>query len=174
MSEVNLGHRKVSTKLNNERLDELLENGRNLRKSNTYPIQCKVRLNRVLRMSKEYLETTRRNREKLFQEGTLPENILVEEPNPYSLRSDLYDAIIPSRGITRVGYVKEVWVQSYTSESIEINNQSYEIIDPFVHDTKQWIQGFILHPNNLLGLLPSPKIVVKYFRRKDKRNSFCY
>ena len=47
---------------------------------------------------------------------------------------------------------------------IEIDNQSYEVIDPYVHDTKQSIRGFMLDSSNSTQLLPSPKIVVKYFR----------
>ena len=71
-----------------------------------------------------------------------------------------YFAIIPTDGITRKGYVKEVWVEALT-KPIEIDNQHYELMDPYVHDIEQWIKGFEL--DNVIQLLPSPKIVVKYY-----------
>ena len=44
---------------------------------------------------------------------------------------------------------------------IEIDNQHYGLIDPYAHNIEQWIQGFEL--DNVIQLLPSPKIVVKYY-----------
>ena len=159
--QVNLGHRKVRHEYDNEHLEELLEEGRNLRKSNE-PITCRVVLNHVWRASKEYIETTDRNRKKAAEEGTLPSEVPLEVVNPYHEHWEPYSAIIPPGGISEKGYVKEVWIE-YFIDSIEIDNKSYDVIDPFVHDTTQWIQGFMLG-NDPLTLLPSPKIVVKYFR----------
>ena len=165
--QVSLGHRKIGSELTNEHLEELLENGRNLRKSNAYPIECRVMLNHVWKMSKKQIETINRNRKRIQHEGTLPPSVPVEVINPYQSHPDFYSAIIPHDGITRAGYVKEIWIQSHTSELVEIGNQSYNIIDPYAHDTEQWIQGFILYPDNLVKLLPSQKIVVKYFHRSE-------
>ena len=81
-------------------------------------------------------------------------------------------AIIPTDGITRRGYVKEVWVEAFT-KSIEIDNQHYDLIDPYlsaIHDTEQWIEGFELDNVIQHALLPSPKIVVKYYRHSRENN----
>ena len=164
--EVNLGHRKVSSEINNEHLEELLENGRNLRKSNNYPINCRVQLNRVWRMSNEQIETINRNRKRYAQEGTLPPKVPLEVSDPYHRHWDPYFAMIPNGGISKRGYVKEVWIEYYI-DSIKIGNQSYDVIDPYVHDTEQWIQGFMLDATDLIKLLPSPKIVVRYFRKSE-------
>ena len=146
--EVNMGHRKIGDELSNEHLEKLLEKGRNLRKSKDLPITCRMILNRVWRMSETQCETIRRNT------GSLP-------IYPYQEHWYPHFAIIPTDGITRRGYVKEVWVEAYI-KSIEVDNQHYDLIDPYVHDTEQWIRGFEL--DNVIQLLPSPKIVVKYYR----------
>ena len=163
--QVSLGHRKVSTEFSNDHLEKLLENGRNLRKSDT-PIQCRVKLNSVWRNSNEYLERTRRNREQSLQEGTLPRSVPVE-PSLYTQNWSPYPAIIPADGITREGYVKEAWIESYT-KSVEIGDQSYDIIDTGVHETGRWIQGFMLGSDNWISLLPSSKIIVKYYLKNDR------
>lgn len=162
--EVNLGHRKIGSELTNEYLEKLLENGRNLRKSNAYPIKCEVKLNRIWKDSKHNIETTRQRREQRAQKGTLPPSVPIE-PSHYIHHWNPYPAIIPDGGITKQGYVREVWIQSHISKSVEIDNQSYDLIDPYVHDTEQWIQGFILDSDGLVKLLPSQRIVVKYFHR---------
>ena len=144
-----MGHRKIGADLSNAHLEQLLENGRNLRKSKAYPIKCRLKLNRFWRMSNAQCETIRRNT------GSLP-------IYPYQEHWQPYFAIIPTDGITRRGYVKEVWVETYV-KSIEVDDQHYDLIDPYVHDTEQCIQGFMLDPNDLIQLLPSPKIVVKYY-----------
>ena len=158
--QVNLGRRRVTYGDNNETLEKHLEVARNLRKSNAYPIKCRVQLNRVWKMSKEQIETINRNRKRSQQEGTLPPSVPVELMNPYQSHWDPYPAIIPSGGISKEGYVQEVWIKSY-SESIEIDSQSYQVTDPYAHDSEQWIQGFEL-ANNVF-LLPHSKIVVKYY-----------
>ena len=163
--EVSLGHRKVSPGLNDEHSEELLEKGRNLRKSNAYPIECQVKLNHVWRMSKEQIETINRNRKRTYQEGKLPPSVPLEELSPYHSHWMPYYAIIPHGGISEKGYVKEAWIEYSTDDSIEINGECYDVIDPYVHDTQQWIQGFMLEANSWIDLLPSPKIVVKYFNR---------
>ena len=164
--EVNLGRRKVNYRGKKEYTEKHLENGRNLRKSNAYPIKCEVKLNRVWKDSKHNIETTRRNRKKKEQEGTLPCSISIE-PSHYNKRWQTYPAIIPAGGITKKGYVKEVWIEvrGY-SEPIVIGNQSYEVevIDPIAHNTEQWIQGFKVGID--VFLLPSLKIVVKYYHEK--------
>lgn len=159
-TQVNMGHRKIASELSEERLEKFLENGRNLRKSKTDPMTCTVHLNRVWRMSKEYIETVRVNREKMGD--FLPKSIPPEILYPYHCHRDFYSGIIPTDGISKEGYVKEVWVEVFI-ESVEIDNQHYALIDPFIHDTRQWIQGFKL--DSAEWLLPSPRIMVKYFRK---------
>ena len=80
-----------------------------------------------------------------------------------------YYAIIPHGGITKTGYVKEAWIE-YSIDSIEINGECYYVINPYVHDTQQWIQGFMLGDNDLIDLLPGPKIVVKYYQPTTTTN----
>ena len=164
ISQVNLGHRKVihGTTKESVSLQKHLENGRNLRKSNASPIKCDMELKRVWKDSKHNIETTRRNRQRMEQEGTLPPWIPVE-PSHYNNLPQTHPAIIPAGGITRAGYVKEVWIEDYP-ESTTIDNQSYEIINPYAHNTEQWIQGFKVGID--VFLLPSPKIVVKYYHEK--------
>ena len=164
ISQVNLGRRKVihgSTK-ESVFLEKHLENGRKLRKSNAYPINCMAKLNRVWKDSKHNIETTRRNRQRMEQEGTLPPSIPIE-PSHYNEHWQTYPAIIPIGGITSKGYVKEVWIEDYP-ESVTIDNQSYEIINPYAHNTEQWVQGFKVGID--VFLLPSPKIAVKYYHQK--------
>ncbi len=73
-------------------------------------------------------------------------------------------ALIPPGGISKKGYVKEVWVE-YVAESVEIDNQSYDLMTPYIHRTKQGIQEFILASDNSIKLLPNPdEIVIKYFQ----------
>ena len=129
---VGLGRRAISTELSNQHLEECLENGRNLRKSNAYPIKCRVTL--------------------LDGEGR-------RDLHPY--RSVEF-ARIPTGGITKEGYVKEAWIQCY-GELIE-DSPSYEVIDPHVHEKIIW--DFVLEEQHKT-LLPSPKIVVKYFKEKE-------
>ena len=119
--QVRLGHRKVIYGDNNETLEKHLAVGRNLRKSDAYPIKCRVKLNRVWKDSKENIEATRRNRERMEREGTLPPSVPIE-PSHYISHWTPFRAIIPDGGITKDGYVIEAWIDSY-SESIEIDNQ---------------------------------------------------
>lgn len=136
---VNMGPRKIASDFIDESSDKLLENGRNLRKSKDLPIKCRLILNRIWRMSESY----------------------PQHWQPYF-------AIIPADGITRKGYVKEVWVEAF-SKPIEIDNHHYDLIDPYVHDTEQWIEGFEM--DNVIQVLPSPKIMVKYYRH-SRENKF--
>ena len=148
-TEVNMGHRTIDSELSNEYLEEKLENGRNLRKSKVYPIKCRLQLNYTWKMSEAQCETIRRNT------GSLP-------IHPYQQNWYPHFAIIPTDGITRTGYVKEVWVEACI-KPIEVDNQHYDLIEPYIHDAAQWIQGFMLDSSDLIQLLPSPKIVVKYY-----------
>lgn len=160
--EVKLGHRKISDRLKKEYKEKRLKDGRNLSKSNAYPIKCEVKLNRVWKDSEHNIKTTRHNRQRMEQEGTLPPSIPIE-PSHYNEHWQYYSAIIPDGGITSKGYVKEVWIEDYR-ESITIDNQSYEIITAYAHNTEGWIQGFKVGID--VFLLPSPKIVVKYYHEK--------
>ena len=90
------------------------------------------------------------------------QSVPVKEWDPYQSHRDFFSARIPRDGITKDGYVKEVWIKSY-SKSIEIDNQSYTVTDPYAHDSEQWIQGFELADN--VFLLPHSKIVVKYYHK---------
>ena len=167
--EVNLGRRKISRyREKKEYTEKHLESGQNLRKSNAYPIKCEVKLNRVWKASKHNIETTRRNLQRREKEGTLPPSVSTE-PSLYNEHWQTYPAIIPAGGITKAGYVKEAWIQvTGYPESIEIGNQTYEVevINPYAHDTEGWIQGFRVERG--VFLLPSSKIVVKYYREKDR------
>ena len=142
-TEVNMGHRKIDFELSNEYLEEKLENGRNLRKSKNFPIECRLMLNRVWRKSKAQCETIHRNT------GSLP-------IDPYQEHWDPYSAIIPNDGITQRGYVKEVWVEA-VAKSIEVDNQHHDLIDPYVHDSEQWIQGFMLDPTDFNTIITQPQ-----------------
>jgi hypothetical protein len=155
-TEVNMGHRKIDAEFSNEYLEKKLENGHNLRKSKTYPIKCQLKLNRFWRMSEAQCETIRRNT------GSLP-------IYPYQQHWHPHFAIIPTDGITRRGYVKEVWVEACI-KPIEVDNQHYDLIDPYVHDIEQWIQGFMLDSSDSIQLLPSPKLMVKYYRHSRENN----
>lgn len=134
---VGLGRRWISTDLSNEYLERCLENGCNLRKSNAYPIKCRVTL--------------------LSGEGRT-------DLHPHR---DFEFAIIPAGGITKEGYVKEAWIKCY-SELIKIDNLSYEVIDPHIH--RKLILNFKLE-GQYKTLLPSKRIVVKYFKKRDMRST---
>ena len=116
-------------------------------------------------MSKKQIETIQLNLNKKAQEGKIDE---YEASLPIDRDQEhwkFYPAIIPADGINRDGYVKEVWVKAIT-KTVEIDNQHFTIMDPFVHDSEQWIQGFILDATNLIHLLPSREIEVKYYRSR--------
>ena len=70
-------------------------------------------------------------------------------------------AMIPPDGISKKGYVKEAWIE-YVTESVEIDNHSYDIMTPEAHDTKQRIQEFILDSNNLIKLLSNPDKIQEF------------
>ena len=99
-------------------------------------------------------------------------------------------AMIPPDGISRRGYVEKIWVE-YVTESVEIDNQPYDLMIPEVHDTKQRIQEFMLDSDNLMKLLfnsdeiqeftldsdglikvlPNPnEIQIKYFQNQKDAN----
>lgn len=160
--EVNLGRRRMREG-NNENLKRLLEYGQDLRKSKDYPINCEIILNRVWKRSKKQIETIQLNLNKMVKEGKIDEYTASLPIDRYQNHWKLYPAIIPTDGISREGYVIEVWVNAIT-KSVEIDNQPYVLIDPFVHDSEQWIKGFTLDSTNLICLLPSREIVVKYYR----------
>ena len=78
-------------------------------------------------------------------------------------------AMIPPDGISKKGYVKEVWIE-YVTESFEIDNYSYNIMTPEAHNTKQRIQEFVLDSDDLIKCYSIP---TKYrnscwIRRFDK------
>ena len=130
---VGLGRRWISTDLSNEHLERCLKNGRNLRKSNAYPIKCRVTL----------------------QSG--------EGRGLHPYRHFEF-ARIPPGGITKEGYVKEAWIKCY-SDLRKIDNLSYEeVIDPHVH--RKLILNFTVEQHGMT-LLPSQRIVVKYYKKKD-------
>lgn len=140
--QVSLGHRKVSKEPVTDYLTECLNNGRALKESNSYPINCQA-----------YIYDYRRQRE----DPTHPEHL------------DLERATIPQDGICSDGYVKEVWIEcSINSE--EINGKCYNVICPYIHDPDKVIRSFEV--NGMDGksfLLPSPEIVVKYYEINKER-----
>ena len=159
---VNLGRRYIGVGINNETSARNLEHGRKLRKSDAYPIHCQVQLKREWKDSKHNIETTRRNRQRMDQEGTRHDSVPIE-PLSYNSKPYLYDAIIPAGGISQRGYVRKVWIRGYPKRK-KICNQSYQIIDPYVHNIEQWIEGFKVDVG--VFLLPSRQIKVKYYHKK--------
>ena len=159
---VNLGRRSIGVGINNETSARNLENGRKLRKSDAYPIHCQVQLKREWKDSKHTIETIRRNRQGMDQEGKRPDSVPIE-PLPDNSKTYLYDAIIPAGGISQRGYEKKAWIRGYP-ERKKFGNQSYQIIDPYVHNKEQWIQGFQVDVG--VFLLPSRRIKVKYYYKK--------
>ena len=111
MMQVNMGHRKVVSNMSKEHSERLLENGRELRKSKVYPIKCSLKLNNVSKMSKAEWEGVRLNREKMVQDGKLAPYEASLPVSPYSYHWVPHYAIIPRGGISKKGYVKEVWVE---------------------------------------------------------------
>ena len=75
-------------------------------------------------------------------------------------------AMIPPDGISKSGYVKEVWVE-YVTESVEIDNQPYDLMTPEAHDTKQRIQEFMLDSDNVIKLLPDPNKIQEFTLDSD-------
>ena len=157
---VYLGHRKFSRFDSNEKEERRLENGRNLRKTEA-PIECKFRIMHSYEMSEEKIEKINRN--------------LMKRRTGFNFRRwrgryacwTTYGAIIPVDAISKGGYVKEAWVLG-CSKRVKIGNQSYEVIEPYIHDPKQAIQGFVLDPDpdsDDIALLPSAEIIIKYLRK---------
>ncbi len=87
-----MGHRKIASELRKDRLEKSLENKRNIRKSNTAPMECTVQLKLVRRMSQENIETICDNREKMGD--SLPEGVPKEVLYSYLSHPDFYSAII--------------------------------------------------------------------------------
>ena len=163
IKQVNLGRRRRIYDCN-ESLNRQLEYGRDLRKSKDFPIYCEIILNRERKKSKNQIEQEQQKLKKQAQKGKIDEYTASIPVHRYEQLPSSYPAIIPTDGITRKGYVKEVWVSADTrTRSVEIGNQHYTLIDPFVHNLEQWIMGFILDNTNLIGLLPSREIVVRYY-----------
>gem|GEM_PF-1818422 len=147
--------------------ERLLENGRNLRKSKKHII-CQVQTISIRKYSKEYIETVNRNRKIAEQKGELPPEVPLQLIHRHAEDLDFDSAIIPPGGISKKGYVNEAWIEYYI-DSIQINNKSYDIINPYFHNTKSRIVLFEICDNkNQRSLLPSPnKLVVKYFKEKE-------
>lgn len=115
----------------------------------------------ILNLDKEYLKPFLENGCKLRKSETFPIKCrfqLVNGPD-----CQLHYAIIPPDGISKKGYVQEVWIE-YVTESVELDNQDYDIMTP-VHHSRHRIQEFILDSDDSIKLLPNPdEIVVKYFK----------
>ena len=75
-------------------------------------------------------------------------------------------AMIPPDGISKKGYVKEVWVE-YVPESVKVNNKLYDLIIPEAHNTKQRIQEFVLDSDDLIKLLPDPDEIQEFVLDSD-------
>ena len=75
-------------------------------------------------------------------------------------------AMIPPDGISKKGYVKEVWVE-YVTESVKVNNKPYDLIIPEAHNTKQRIQEFVLDSDDLIKLLPDPDEIQEFVLDSD-------
>ena len=111
----------------------------------------------ILNLDKEYLKPLLENGSKLREYKTCLKCCLrFADSDHCQLR-----AMIPPDGISKKGYVKEVWI-GYVPESVEINNQSYDLMTPEVHNAKQRIQEFILNSDDLIKLLPNPHEIQKF------------
>ena len=111
----------------------------------------------ILNLDKEYLKPLLENgRELKKYKAYLKCRLRLTDSDHCQLH-----AMIPPHGIGRRGYVEEVWVE-YATESIEINNQSYDLITPEAHDTKQRVQEFMLDSNNLIELLSDPDEIQEF------------
>ncbi len=130
-------HRDVSSEGDKKWKNQQLEYGCELRESDLHHIVCKMQI----------------ATEKI---GTLG-------PNWQDV-----DVIIPNDdGIDENGYVKEVWIADAIIhfDTIELNGRSYEIIEPYVHNTEYWIQGFKTKVDGRhINLLPSLEIAVRYMK----------
>ena len=113
----------------------------------------------ILNLDKEYLKPLLENGRKFRKcKVYLKCRLRLTDSNDYQLH-----AMIPPDGISKKGYVGEVWVE-YVTKSIEINNQDYELMIPEAHHSGRWIQELRLDSDGS-KLLPNPdKIVVKYCR----------
>lgn len=161
---VYLGHRKFSRFHSSEKDERKLENGRNLRKTET-PIECKIRIMHggawLNREEEKKIKTINRD----FMKRRTGFNFRFWRGRYACWMT--YGAIIPVGAISKGGYVKEAWVLG-CSKRVEIGNQSYEVIEPYIHDPEQAIQGFVLDPDpdsDDIALLPSAEIIIKYLRQ---------
>ena len=116
----------------------------------------------ILNLDKEYLKPLLKNGRKLRKyKAYLQCRFRLTNSDHYQLH-----AMIPPDGISKKGYVKEVWVE-YVTESVEIDNQPYDIMTPEAHDTKQRIQEFMLDSDNVIKLLPDPNKIQEFTLDSD-------
>ena len=111
----------------------------------------------ILNLDKEYLKPLLENGRKLKEYKLyLKCSLRFTDSDQCQLH-----AMIPPDGISKKGYVTEIWVE-YATEPVEIDNQPYDLMTPGVHDTKQRVQEFMLDSNNLIKLLSDPDEIQKF------------
>ena len=116
----------------------------------------------ILNLDKEYLKPLLKNGRKLRKyKAYLQCRFRLTDSDHYQLH-----AMIPPDGISKKGYVKEVWIK-YVTESVEIDNQPYDLMTPEVHDTKQRIQEFMLDSDGLIKLVPTPNEIQDFTLDSD-------
>ncbi len=116
----------------------------------------------ILNLDKEYLKPLLENGRKLRKSKAYPIKCKFRITDDHHCQ--LHCAIIPPGGISKGGYVKEVWIECMT-ESVEIDNRNYDLVIPHVHYSRQQIQEFMLDSDDSIKLLPNPdEMVIKYFR----------
>ena len=111
----------------------------------------------ILNLDKEYLKPLLKNGRKLRKhKDCLKCRLRLTNSDHCQLH-----AMIPPGGISERGYVKEAWI-GYVTESIKINNQSYDLMTPEAHDAKQRIQEFMLNSGDLIKLLSNPDEIQEF------------
>lgn len=111
----------------------------------------------ILNLNTEYLKSLLKNGRKLRKyKAYLKCRLQLTDRDHCRLH-----AMIPPDGISEKGYIKEVWI-GYVTESVDVDNQPYDLMTPEFHDTKQQIQEFMLDSNNLIKLLPNPHEIQEF------------
>ena len=121
----------------------------------------------ILNLDKEHLKPLLKNGRKLRKyKDCLKCRLRLTDSDHCQLH-----VMIPPGGISERGYVKEVWI-GYVTESVKINNQSYDLMTPKAHDAKQRIQEFVLDSDDLIKLLPDSDEIQEFVLRIAEQDLF--
>ncbi len=102
----------------------------------------------------------------LLNKGELPIICSIKCDHVSALSSErghwmTYSVVIPENGISKKGYVKNIWI-AQRHEKVEYDSKEHIFIDPFLHNSNSWIHGFITSGDNLTRLLASKSIKSSY------------